>query len=54
MEGIIEDEHYYHQDLFGLFGHQPRMKIRTGRKDMPSADFSKTLSESCERESGQS
>lgn len=53
MEGIIRDKHYSHQDFIGFFGHQPRMKIRTVRKGLPS-EISAKLSACCERESGQS
>lgn len=34
------DEHFSHQPLIGFFGHQLRMKIKTGRKRLLWADFS--------------
>lgn len=42
MEEVIQHERYSHQDLVGFFRHQLRMKIRTDRKGLLSADFNES------------
>lgn len=40
IDRILRNERYPHQELVGFFRHQLRLKTRTDRKCLPSADFS--------------